>query len=420
MTFSALRSVAGTARASARAAVDAEPIHAVVNKAVGSKRDHRIDLVRGLALVCIFINHMPGNWLGHFTTRNFGFSDAAEVFVLLAGVAAAFAFFDGRNGVGRAGFVGKAARRSATLYAVHLGSSALAAAMLWMFLQARDGADPDLLGIGPYLVSPVRGTIALLSGQLQFNYFNILPLYVILLVVLPGLLLLAERGLWVLISVSLAVYAAATSGHLGFPDTSDFDGWFFNPFAWQALFTLGLVLGILSQRGQGVAYQPAVFAAAAAYVVFAAAWRQLGFGDTVAPGLLPDWLGTLEKPALPLSRFLHVAALAYVVGHSALWVKLKRVPQTFLLTRMGRNSLPVFALGSQLSLAGWMLATWSGGGFAIEFSIAVAGVLAMSALALWLEGDLRVPGGILGRARGLEQLRARAKVGLIQMRFAVR
>ena len=58
-----------------------------------STRDWRIDWLRGLALVSIFVNHMPGNRLENWTTRNFGFSDAAEVFVLLAGVAAAFAYF---------------------------------------------------------------------------------------------------------------------------------------------------------------------------------------------------------------------------------------------------------------------------------------------------------------------------------------
>ena len=60
-----------------------------------SPRDHRIDWLRGLALATIFINHMPGNRFEFWTPRNFGFSDSAEVFVLLAGVAlpSALAFF---------------------------------------------------------------------------------------------------------------------------------------------------------------------------------------------------------------------------------------------------------------------------------------------------------------------------------------
>jgi hypothetical protein len=48
-------------------------------------RDLRIDFLRGLALLFIFIDHIPDNGLAHFTLRNFGFADAAEVFVLLAG-----------------------------------------------------------------------------------------------------------------------------------------------------------------------------------------------------------------------------------------------------------------------------------------------------------------------------------------------
>ena len=51
-----------------------------------------VDFWRGIALATIFIDHVPGNVLEHYTQRNFGFSDAAEVFVLLAGVAASFAY----------------------------------------------------------------------------------------------------------------------------------------------------------------------------------------------------------------------------------------------------------------------------------------------------------------------------------------
>ena len=40
-------------------------------------RDHRIDILRGLALVSIFINHIPGNVLEPFTHKNFGLSDSA-------------------------------------------------------------------------------------------------------------------------------------------------------------------------------------------------------------------------------------------------------------------------------------------------------------------------------------------------------
>src|SRR6478609_6317896 len=58
----------------------------------GPNRIVTIDFWRGIALATIFVDHVPGNVLEHYTQRNFGFSDAAEVFVLLAGIAAALAY----------------------------------------------------------------------------------------------------------------------------------------------------------------------------------------------------------------------------------------------------------------------------------------------------------------------------------------
>ncbi len=56
------------------------------------KRDLRIDVFRGLALATIFIDHIPGNPYEHATLRNFGFSDAAEGFFLMSGIAAGIAY----------------------------------------------------------------------------------------------------------------------------------------------------------------------------------------------------------------------------------------------------------------------------------------------------------------------------------------
>jgi len=61
--------------------------------ATPSRRDHRVDFLRGMALAIIFINHVPGNFYEKLTPKNFGFSDAAEIFVILAGFASAYAYF---------------------------------------------------------------------------------------------------------------------------------------------------------------------------------------------------------------------------------------------------------------------------------------------------------------------------------------
>jgi hypothetical protein len=46
---------------------------------------NEIDFWRGFALLTIFVDHVPGLWFESYTMRQFGLSDAAELFVFLAG-----------------------------------------------------------------------------------------------------------------------------------------------------------------------------------------------------------------------------------------------------------------------------------------------------------------------------------------------
>src|SRR5215470_7730134 len=55
-------------------------------------RDLRLDLFRGLALWLIFLDHIPSNIVNWVTIRNYGFSDAAEIFVFISGYTAAFVY----------------------------------------------------------------------------------------------------------------------------------------------------------------------------------------------------------------------------------------------------------------------------------------------------------------------------------------
>ena len=91
-------SIAGRVPVSASAAgviVQDAPAASVVAPAVSlssSERELRIDLFRGLALWLIFIDHMSPDLLTWFTIRNYGFSDAAEIFIFISGYTAAFVY----------------------------------------------------------------------------------------------------------------------------------------------------------------------------------------------------------------------------------------------------------------------------------------------------------------------------------------
>ena len=100
-----------------------------------SRRVETIDMWRGLVLVVIFINHVPGNLLEHLTMKNFGFSDSAEAFVFVSGLAVALAYFPKLNAGDWLGTARRCVKRALKLYGVHL---LLTLAALVMFGQGWD------------------------------------------------------------------------------------------------------------------------------------------------------------------------------------------------------------------------------------------------------------------------------------------
>ena len=83
-------------------------------------RNTVIDFWRGLVLVIIFVNHVPGNILEHLTPRNYGFSDAAEAFVFISGLSVALVYYPKLAQSGMLDIVRRCFRRSLELYRMHL------------------------------------------------------------------------------------------------------------------------------------------------------------------------------------------------------------------------------------------------------------------------------------------------------------
>ena len=76
------------------------------------RRDLRLDAVRGLALWFTFVDHVPNNVLSWLTIRNYGFSDASEVFVFVSGYACMIAYGGALRKQGWATTVVRAIRRA--------------------------------------------------------------------------------------------------------------------------------------------------------------------------------------------------------------------------------------------------------------------------------------------------------------------
>ena len=177
---------------------------------VPAGRDLRLDMFRGLALVMIFINHVPGTIYESFTNRNFGFSDAAEAFVFMSGMAAGLAYSNRFRGGNLWAATTKVWARARQLYFVHIVITMLSLAIFagaanWFGLTELLTKN-NLKALFQQPLSTLVG-IPLLSHQL--GYLNILPLYMTLLLATPLVILAGLRKPWLALAASIALWVAA-------------------------------------------------------------------------------------------------------------------------------------------------------------------------------------------------------------------
>ena len=321
---------------------------------VRTRRDHRLDVLRGLALITIFINHVPDSVYEDWTSRNFGFSDAAEGFVLMSGIATGLAYAGGFQ-PGRAFEAAmRVWRRARKLYLVHLLITGLALVILG--LGHFGFGTEELSGRVNYIAIVERPLETILVGLPtlghQFAYFNILPLYCVLLLVAPAFILIGRRSVWAMICVSALVWAAAGMFRLNLPNFPNEGGWFFNPLAWQLVFVIGVAGGMRAREGRSlVPANPWLFVAALAFLVFSGIWVVAEAGGLPGGAHVPFFIGGFDKSFLPLPRLLHVLALAYVLVNMRWLDRLLGSWPFGPVDTLGRNSLPVFATGSVIAIA---------------------------------------------------------------------
>ncbi|NGM45562.1 OpgC domain-containing protein [Rhodobacter sp. SGA-6-6] len=361
------------------------------------QRDHRIDFLRGLALVMIFVNHVPGTVWENFTSRNFGFSDAAEGFVLMSGIASGLAFGPAFLAAGPWAQRLRPWRRALVLWAVHVPVCLAVLALFALTL-----ADPGVAkmatarNIAPVLAEPWPFLPALAALSHQFAYADILPLYIVLLLAAPGLLALAVRWPKALMAGSLALWFLAGLFRLKFPTWPQDHGWFFNPFSWQVLFVAGILTGLALRQGRRLLpVRRWALALAWGFVLLAAVWVQVP-AVAAAGGhglwLLGEYLGlpsimiSFDKSFLFLPRLLHILALAYVLSVLPGLKRLAAGPGGAGLAMLGRHSLPVFAAGTLMAYAAQVAKVLAGPSFLLDTAMIAAGIGVLFLVARLQEG----------------------------------
>ena len=354
-------------------------------------RDPRVDMLRGLALLTIFIDHIPYNSLSRLTLRAFGFSDAAEIFVVLAGYSALSAYGPVFERGGRLAGWRKVGRRCAVIWGAHalllVGSVAIV-----LLRQRLTGRAPTLLA--PLIDDGFAGMLRGLTLKALPAYLDILPLYIVLLACFPLVLFGLRRSVGATLGVSLAIYLAATWGGVNLPNRVDLRAaatvWTFNPFAWQLVFVLGAAMAQGRRTGRGWLERPPPLLKAACVTIllygFVAVdpwhrWSDLALTLCPRAAFGDDW-----KCAAAPWRVLHGLALVTLLLQSRCFARFAALPSMAAVKACGRFSLPVFSTGCLLALLGRIAFTDFGPWPPVQLAVNGVGVATQLLLAWRLQG----------------------------------
>ena len=325
----------------------------------------------------IFIAHVPSDWWALWIPARFGFSDATETFVFCSGMASAIAFaavFD------RAGWLMGTVRVAHRVWQVYWSHIALFLAILTLVLflstlVAKNYA--TALNLGHFLNKTSTTVPGLLSLGYVPNYFDILPMYLVILVLIPVVMGLSRISPWAVAALCVGLWLFANPWMLGFAEigakpgpgretyaglgltfTTDLPAepwsnraWFFNPFAWQLVFFTGFAF----MRGWIPAppVSKRLIIVAAIIVVVSVPLSYFRILDAV-PELrafhrfsLAEWR---DKTDFGLLRYIHFLATAYLawVAVGPLGSRLRDWGRATIIVdvirKVGQQSLAVFMM----------------------------------------------------------------------------
>ena len=362
---------------------------------VTTERDLRLDLFRGIALWLIFLDHIPSNAVSWITIRNYGFSDATEIFVFISGYTAAFVY-------GRAmrehGFIVASARvlkRAWQIYVAHVFLFAIyLAEIAYVAHSFYNPLYSEEMGVLDFLKNPDVTIVQALLLKFKPVNMDVLPLYIVLLFWFPPVLWLLLRAPSIALASSAVLYALMWQFEWNIPAYPQGE-WLFNPFAWQLLFVFGAwcALGGAQKLGRW-ANSRVTIGLAFAYLLFAFFIAMTWYIPRLAvfvPKFVSDAIYPIDKTNLDVLRILHFLSLAVIT----VWF----VPRDWPLLRSrvfwpaivcGQHSLETFCLGVFLAFAGHFVFTEVSNRLLTHVIVSVTGIVIMVAAAAMVSWYRRI------------------------------
>ncbi len=318
----------------------------------------------------IFIAHVPYNIWNNYIPARFGPSDATEMFVFCSGFASAIAF---GSVFARHGFwlgTSRVLYRCWQIYWAHITLFLILCFVNIVGDQLFPGHDyTDQLNLWPFFNDPRAGLLHLMTLTYVPNYFDILPMYMVILLMLPLIMLLNRLHFGLVLLFCGGLYTATQIFALQLPAEWWSDRvWFFNPFGWQLIFYTGFIFGAKWLRlplADG-----RVFAAALGFAIlmivcfYSPIWNSTPFLHSLSNSF---FFGAF-KSNFGILRWLHFVSLAYVVlyllhGREQILARpifqpIVRVGQQALVTFMASMTLSWIA-GMALDQIGRTQGTWA-------------------------------------------------------------
>jgi len=372
-------------------------------------RDPRLDVLRGVALLVLLVNHAEElsrtQVLSLVTYAPVGVSTAAELFIFLSGLVLGLAYWRVLGTQGYVRFHTRCLARAWQIYLLHLASLGFTVAAV-VTLTAYYGTSLSAVFPSQGLTVSTESLTRFLQLKYNPQYFDILPLYIVLLLYVPFMLPLLRRHPGMGLAASLAFYLVAQWGAVvGHAETLPFAaGFYYNPMAWQLLFVLGVAAGFRLREGRPMPHiSGRGLLAVVGLLVVAAAWYKgvrlnavTGWFADVAyvPGQpVPFDIPLTDKSTLGPFRLVHFLLLATVVAQ---WLPApdSQVWQSRLGRRTamcGRHGLEVFVAGVVLTYVIGTLMRIADGGRGLMFALDLAGMLALLAWADLVEWRRREP-----------------------------
>jgi hypothetical protein len=357
-------------------------------------RDLRLDLFRGVANWAIFLDHIPDNVVNWITTRNYGFSDAADLFVFISGYTASFVY--ARMMLERGFIVGatRLTKRVWQLYVAHIILFVIYIVSIGYVAQRY--SDPEIInefnvaGLVDSAVETLRQGLLLKFKPVNLD---VLPLYIVLMGLFPPVLwFMLRKPNWTMLA-SIALWLLARQ--FGWNFTAYPAGtWYFNPYAWQVLFVFGSWCALGGARkNMGIINAPITLYFSIAYLIFALVMTMAGkFPELGA--MFPRWLfdtfNPNDKTNLAPYRFIHFVVIVVLV--------IRFVPKEWKglewkvfdpIIVCGQQSLAVFCVGVFLSFVGHFELMMSSGSLFAQIFVSVTGIAIMTIVAYYISWSKR-------------------------------